>query len=76
MLNDSILYIGLLKKGAKAACLYISSIRHYEVISWMVFARKFYRYDKGYLKALKEDPMTIVSRSFPREAYFNLVLRL
>lgn len=70
--DDSILYSELLKKGANVGYLDSSSIRHHEVTSWIVFARKFYRYGKGYLKAFKEDPATIASRSFPRKAYFSI----
>lgn len=69
--DDTILYDELLKKGANIGYLSSPSIYHYEVTSWKVFFKKFFRYGKGYFGALKERPGTIAFHSLPRRSYFS-----
>lgn len=69
--DDTILYDELLKKNAKIKYLDGIYIRHHEVSSWIVFAKKFYRYGKGYFGAFKEKPATIAAHSLPRRSYFS-----
>lgn len=71
--DDTILYDELLKKGAKVDYLEDCYILHHEVSSWWVFAKKFFRYGKGYLVALKQKPGTIAAHSLPRRSYFSLL---
>lgn len=69
--DDTILYAQLIKYGARIAYLSSSSIRHHEVTSWIMFAKKFFRYGKGYFEAFKEQPGTIAAHSLPRRSYFS-----
>lgn len=69
--DDTILYSEILKSHAKVDYLSYPSIWHHEVSSWIVFIKKFYRYGKGYLGALKERPATIAAHSLPRRSYFS-----
>lgn len=69
--DDTILYAELLKNGAKTKYLMGHYIRHHEVSSWWVFAKKFFRYGKGYFGALREKPGTIAAHSLPRRSYFS-----
>lgn len=69
--DDTILYAEILKNGAKVKYLTGHYIRHHEVSSWWVFAKKFFRYGKGYFRALKEKPGTIAAHSLPRRSYFS-----
>lgn len=69
--DDTILYAELLKNGAKVKYLTGYYIRHHEVSSWILFAKKFFRYGKGYFRALKEKPGTIAAHSLPRRSYFS-----
>lgn len=69
--DDTILYSELLKKGARIAYISDQFIRHSEVTTWSVLMKKFYRYGKGYFRALKRDPSTIVAHSLPRTSYFS-----
>ena len=69
--DDTILYAELLKNGAKVKYLTGHYIRHHEVSSWWVFGKKFFRYGKGYFRALKEKPGTIAAHSLPRRSYFS-----
>lgn len=71
--DDTILYSELLKKGAKIAYVSDQFIRHSEVTTWPILIRKFYKYGKGYFRALKKDPSTIVAHSLPRTSYFSKV---
>lgn len=71
--DDTILYSELLKRGARVDYLSTQSIRHNEVTDWFTLARKYYRYGKGYLVALKETPGTIAAHSLPRRSYFSTV---
>lgn len=69
--DDTILYAELLKKKAKIKYISGCYIRHHEVSSWWVFAKKFHRYGKGYFGALSEKPTTIAAHSLPRRSYFS-----
>lgn len=69
--DDTILYAELLKNGAKVAYLANQSIRHHEVSSWWVFAKKFHKYGRGYFGAFKEKPGIIAAHSLPRRSYFS-----
>ncbi|OGH18882.1 MAG: hypothetical protein A3F31_04885 [Candidatus Levybacteria bacterium RIFCSPHIGHO2_12_FULL_38_12] len=69
--DDTILYGQLLAKGAKIKYISNSFIRHSEVTTWIAFVKKFYRYGKGYFRALKEKPTTIAAHSLPRRSYFS-----
>lgn len=69
--DDTILYSELMKKGARIAYISDQFIRHSEVTSWSTLMRKFYRYGKGYFRALKKDSSTIVAHSLPRQSYFS-----
>lgn len=69
--DDTILYSQILGTHAKVDYLSYPSIWHHEVSSWFVFVKKFYRYGKGYLGALKERPVTIAAHSLPRRSYFS-----
>lgn len=69
--DDTILYSELMKKGAKIAYISDQFIRHSEVTSWSTLTKKFYRYGKGYFRALKKDSSTIVAHSLPRQSYFS-----
>lgn len=70
--DDTILYEELLRKNARIAYLANPAIYHYEVSSLWVFAKKFFRYGKGYLGALRQRPATIAAHSLPRRSYFSL----
>lgn len=69
--DDTILYHHLLKGGAKVGYLRTSSILHYEVTSFEQVFKKFYRYGKGYVEAVKELPLTVTTHSLPRRSYFT-----
>lgn len=69
--DDTILYSELLKKGAKIAYISDQFIRHSEVTAWQTLIKKYYRYGKGYFRALRKDPSTIVVHSMPRTSYFS-----
>lgn len=69
--DDTILYAELLNKKAKISYMGKYYINHHEVSSWIVFAKKFFRYGKGYFGALKERPTTIAAHSLPRRSYFS-----
>lgn len=69
--DDTILYVEILKKGARVVYLSKQSIRHREVTSWTTFIKKFYRYGKGYFGALKANPGIIAAHSLPRRSYFS-----
>lgn len=69
--DDTILYSELLEKGARVDYLASQSIWHHEVTSWAVFAKKFFRYGKGYFRALEQNPKTIAAHSLPRRSYFS-----
>lgn len=69
--DDTILYAELLAKGARVEYLQGHYIRHHEVSSWWIFAKKFFRYGKGYAGAFKEKPTTIAAHSLPRRSYFS-----
>lgn len=69
--DDTILYSELLKKGAKIAYISDQFIRHSEVTTWSNLTKKFYKYGKGYFRAFKRDPSTIVAHSLPRTSYFS-----
>lgn len=69
--DDSILYAFLLRSGAKIGYLKSSSIFHHEVGSWSVFIKKFYRYGKGYFRALRVSPKIVGVHSLPRRSYFT-----
>lgn len=70
--DDTILYVQLVKMGARICYLSRASIRHREVTSWLVLMKKFFRYGKGYFGALKTQPGTIAVHSMPRRSYFTL----
>lgn len=69
--DDTILYAELIKKKAKIKYISRCYIRHHEVSSWWVFAKKFHRYGKGYFGAFREKPTTIAAHSLPRRSYFS-----
>src|SRR3989344_1629427 len=69
--DDSILYNMLLKFGAKVGYLGSSCIWHHEVKSWVVLFKKFYRYGKGYFRALDVSPKVVALHSLPRFIYFK-----
>lgn len=69
--DDTILYAELLKNGARVKYVTGHYIRHHEVSSWLIFAKKFFRYGKGYFGALREKPGTIAAHSLPRRSYFS-----
>lgn len=71
--DDTILYSELLKQGAKIEYLSSSSVLHHEVTSWIDFFKKFFRYGRGYVGALRAQPSTIVAHSLPRRSYFSKV---
>lgn len=71
--DDTILYTKLLEQGAKVGYIHSPCIRHYEVTSWTEIFKKFYRYGKGYIEVLQQDPKTITVHSLPRSSYFHLV---
>lgn len=69
--DDTVLYSQLSSKDAKIKYISNQFLKHYEVTSWLIFAKKFYRYGKGYMTALKVKPGTIVAHSLPRRSYFT-----
>lgn len=69
--DDTLLYSQLLSKGAKVKYIANHFINHREVTSWKIFIKKFYRYGKGYVEALKVKPGTIAAHSLPRRSYFS-----
>lgn len=69
--DDSILYRMLLENNAKVGYLGSQSIWHHEVKSWKVLFKKFYRYGKGYFRALGVSPKVVTLHSLPRVSYFN-----
>lgn len=69
--DDTVLYSQLINKGAKVKYISDQFITHNEVTSWIVFAKKFFRYGKGYIRALKTKPLTIAAHSLPRRSYFS-----
>lgn len=69
--DDSILYAFLLRSKARIGYLKSSSIFHHEVGSWQVFIKKFYRYGKGYFRALSASPKIVGIHSLPRRSYFS-----
>lgn len=69
--DDTILYVQLVKIGARITYLSAASVRHHEVTSWLAFMKKFFRYGKGYFGALKTQPGTIAAHSLPRRSYFS-----
>lgn len=69
--DDTVLYSQLSSKGAKIKYVSSQFLKHYEVTSWLIFAKKFYRYGKGYVTALKTKPGTIAAHSLPRRSYFT-----
>lgn len=69
--DDTILYAELIKQKAKINYMGKYYINHHEVSSWIIFAKKFFRYGKGYFGALKEKPSTIAAHSLPRRSYFS-----
>lgn len=71
--DDTILYAELIDKGAVCGYLSSSSIYHHEVDNWLVFAKKFFRYGKGYMKAFCQKPYTIAAHSLPRRSYFSAI---
>lgn len=71
--DDTLLYAEIVAKGAKSGYLSNSSIYHNEVNSWIIFAKKFFRYGKGYIKAFGQNPSTIAVHSLPRRSYFSSV---
>lgn len=71
--DDTILYMELLKHGAKVVYISNQFIRHHEVNSWFIFFKKFYRYGKGYFKALKKNPTAVGAHSLPRRSYFSKI---
>lgn len=69
--DDTVLYSQLSSKDAKIKYVSNQFLKHYEATSWLTFAKKFYRYGKGYIAALKVEPKTIAAHSLPRRAYFT-----
>lgn len=69
--DDTILYNELIRRGGKEVYLPYPSILHHEVDNWWVFAKKFFRYGKGYFGALRVQPGTIAAHSLPRRSYFS-----
>ena len=69
--DDIIIYSKLLKQGAKVGFLSEQHILHHEITSWSVYVKKWFRYGKGYLGALKEQADTTLSHSLPRRSYFS-----
>lgn len=69
--DDTILYTQMVKRSAKIKYLSTQSLRHYEVTSWVILIKKFFRYGKSYSSALKESPSTITAHSLPRRSYFS-----
>lgn len=69
--DDSILYAMLRKMRVKICYVNTASIWHHEVSSWLIFAKKFFRYGKGYFRALDVSPKVVVLHSLPRRAYFS-----
>lgn len=71
--DDTILHSEIVNKGAKCGYLSKYSIYHHEVNSWIIFAKKFFRYGKGYIKAFGQNPSTIAVHSLPRRSYFSAI---
>lgn len=71
--DDTILHSEIINKGAKCSYLSKHSIYHHEVNSWIIFAKKFFRYGKGYIKAFGQNPSAIAVHSLPRRSYFSPV---
>lgn len=71
--DDTILHSEIVDKGAKCGYLSKYSIYHHEVNSWIIFAKKFFRYGKGYIKAFGQNPSTIAVHSLPRRSYFSAI---
>lgn len=69
--DDSILYRMLLEFDAKVGYLGNYPIWHHEVKSWKVLFKKFYRYGKGYFRALGVSPKVVTLHSMPRVSYFK-----
>lgn len=69
--DDTILYSELIRAGARVTYLSHASIHHHEVTDWWTFCKKFFRYGKGYFRALQTNPGTIVAHSLPRRSYFS-----
>jgi len=69
--DDSILYRMLLDFGAKVGYVENFSIWHHEVKKWSILFKKFYRYGKGYFRALGVSPKIVTLHSMPRASYFR-----
>lgn len=70
--DDTILYSQLIKNGAKVQYVSNQSVRHHEVVSWVILFKKFHRYGKSYYTTFKHSPGTITVHSLPRRIYFSL----
>ena len=57
--------------GAKVGYIENYSIWHHEVKKWSVLFKKFYRYGKGYFRALGVSPKIVTLHSMPRASYFR-----
>lgn len=69
--DDIILYSKLLDLGAKVTYISDETIGHHEVTSWNRYIKKWFRYGKGYMGAMKERPSTTATHSLPRRSYVS-----
>lgn len=73
VLDDMIIYSKLIAQGAKIGYVRNQYIRHQEITSWRVYVKKWFRYGKGYIGALREQPSTTITHSLPRRVYFSKI---
>lgn len=70
--DHTYIYMELVRAGMKVVYIDSAPITHHEVTTWFAFCKKFYRYGRGYIEALRGEPGPIVAHSLPRRSYFTL----
>jgi len=69
--DHTYIYMELVRLGIRTAYLNSVYISHHEVTDWGSFVKKFYRYGRGYVEALRGQPGPIAAHSLPRRSYFS-----
>lgn len=70
--DHTYIYMELVRRGMKVVYIDSAPITHHEVTTWLAFCKKFYRYGRGYIEALRGEPGPIVAHSLPRRSYFTI----
>lgn len=68
--DHNFLYYEAAKEGAKV-CFLDVYIYHHEPSSWTEVVRKFYRYGRHYIPALRKNRELVMWHSMPRRTYFS-----